>query len=51
MMMMMMMMMIIIIIIIIMIMIKMMMMTGVMPRPACGAPAYTEHWHSKSFDL
>ena len=26
-------------------------MTGVMPRPACGAPAYTEHWHSKSFDL
>ena len=50
MMMMMMMMIIIIIIIMIIIMIKMM-MTGVMPRPACGAPAYTEHWHSKSFDL
>ena len=36
--------------IIIMIMMMMMMM-GVMPRPACGAPAYTEHWHSESFDL
>ena len=34
-----------------MIIIMIMMMMGVMPRPACGAPAYTEHWHSESFDL
>ena len=24
---------------------------GVMPRPACGAPAFTEHRYSKSPDL
>ena len=23
----------------------------IISRPACGAPAYTEHRHSKSFDL
>ena len=38
-------------IIIIMMMMMMMMMMGVMPRSACGAPVYTEHWHSESFDL
>ena len=29
----------------------MILIMGLMSRPACGAPAYTGHRHSKSFDL
>ena len=34
-----------------MMMMMMMMMMGVMPRPTCGAHAFTEHRYSKSPDL
>ena len=34
-----------------MMMMMMMIMMGVMPRPACGAYAFTEHGYSKSPDL